>query len=84
MTLDQITYISCFIIVGAFIWLLIIALRVQINGTNKIKKALLSENMLSYLDDTKLAGLVQTYINSIKIKVNDTTKTNVPSSEFFF
>ena len=83
MTLDQITDISCFIIVGAFIWLLIIALSVQINGTNKIKKALLSENMLSYLGDTKLAGLVQTYINSIKIKVNDTTKTNVPSSEFF-
>lgn len=83
MTLDQITDISCVFIGGSFIWLLINALRVKFSGTNTIKKAFLSDNLLAYLNNTKLSGLAQAYSDSIKIKVNEVSKSNVPSSEFF-
>lgn len=82
MTLDQITDISCVFIGGSFIWLLINALRVKFSGTNTIKKAFLSDNLLAYLNNTKLSGLAQAYSDSIKIKVNEVSKSNVPSSEF--
>lgn len=83
MTLDQITDLSCVIIGGACIWLLINILRVKLNGTNTIKKAIHSKNILSYLESTKLSNLALAYSNSIKIKVNGVLKSNVPSSEYF-
>jgi hypothetical protein len=83
MTLDQITILSCVIIGVAFFWLLINALRVKKGGTNVIKKSLVSDDVLHSLTDTKLAGLARAYQDSIKIKVNGSLKSSIPSSEFF-
>lgn len=83
MTLDQTTTLSCVIIGAAFIWLLANALRIKKGGTSAIKRSLVSEDALSSLSDSRLAGLAQAYKESIKIEVNGVLKSNVPSSEFF-
>lgn len=64
-------------------WLLINVYRVKFGGTGTVKKALQSNDILANLNETKLKGLAHAYKDSIKIKINGLSKTNMPSSEFF-
>ncbi len=83
MTLDQITVISCIIIAGAFIWLLRNAWRIKLYGTNTVRKAFDSDNLLASLRSSRLGSLEQAYESSIKIRINGHLKSNIPASEFF-
>ena len=61
----------------------IIPLRKITKSKNIVNKARLSDDILSYLDGTKLKGLCDLYKNEIKIKTSGGLKTNMPASFFF-
>lgn len=83
MTLDQITWLACTIIGGAFIWLLINAYRVKRGGTKTIVNASESENPLEYLNATRLDNIAKAYGKTITVKTGGSLKSNVPASEYF-
>ncbi len=83
MSLDSITIISCIVIVCVLLGLIYKAWCIKSKATHLIKQATESEDSLSRLRDTKLAGIEKAYAGSIKIKVEGKLKTNIPASEFF-
>ena len=50
---------------------------------NIVNKAHLSDDILSYLDGTKLKGLCDLYKNEIKIKTQEGLKINMPAAYYF-
>lgn len=83
MDTNLITYVSCAIIVGVFIWFLYFVIRLYQRGNKAIDRAKKSENVLTSLSETKLATILGEYRKTINIKIDGITKSNIPASEFF-